>query len=98
MPLENDHGYWLEQAEEMRALAGTISNHKVAQEILGVAESYLRLADQVARGDEALARQSKHTAEQKERPGGGLAQIGLLCYGLQRAGRRLRVTIRELKT
>jgi hypothetical protein len=59
--------YWLKRAGEMRALAGTMSNHRDAQNMLGVAESYLWLAGQVAGQAETLAELSKHKARCSER-------------------------------
>jgi hypothetical protein len=65
MPPKYDREYWLGRAEEMRVLAAMMSNHRDAQNMLGVAESYLWLADNVAEQAEILAELSKHKAQQK---------------------------------
>jgi hypothetical protein len=65
MPLIHDREYWLERAEEMRALAGMMSDHWAAQNILDLTESDMWLADPVAGQAGILADLSEHKAEEE---------------------------------
>jgi hypothetical protein len=47
--------YWLERAEEARTIAEYMSHPETKRQMLGIAESYVRLADHVREEKEAAA-------------------------------------------
>ena len=52
--------FWLERAEEMRTLADLMSNDDARQKMIGVAESYERIAERALARD-ALTSEDKNS-------------------------------------